>query len=133
MRAQGPEHAFYIVDRVTLDRDAAHDDDAAALLELVEYKLEVGVERRMAAILGHDLGDLALVGAMQHVLERRRVARSQVEGDVVLCEVAAAPGHLMAGRHAVDRGHGNLPPGFLNFMPRGAACRARCRRASRRS
>jgi hypothetical protein len=46
MRAQRPEYCGDVLDRVCLDRHAAHDDDAPALLDLVEDPLEVTIERR---------------------------------------------------------------------------------------
>ena len=91
------------------DRDAADDDDAAAVLDFVEHSFEVGVERRVAAIRRRDVGEFLGPDAAQHILQRRGMARRQVEGDVVLGEIAATPDHLVVRRHVMDRTHRSLP------------------------
>ena len=55
MRPKRPEHRADGIVRMARDRDAANDDDAAPLLDLVENPGEIGIERGVAAMLGLDL------------------------------------------------------------------------------
>jgi hypothetical protein len=58
MRAKRPEHRADGFDRmVALDRQAAHDDDPTALLDLFEHPLEIAVERGVAAVFRADLAE----------------------------------------------------------------------------
>ena len=74
-----PEHRADILDRVALHRQAAHDDDAAPVLDFVEHARKVGVQRRMAAMLRADLPqwEAGLAHPQQHVFQRRGMRRAR--------------------------------------------------------
>jgi hypothetical protein len=97
---------------MTRDGDAANDNDAAPLLDLVENPAEIGVERRVAAMLGPDLSkpEPLFMEGVEQLLESRGVPSSQVEGDVVLPEIDAAPGHALIGQ---AEGHDILRAGRM--------------------
>jgi hypothetical protein len=109
---------------MTRDGDAANDNDAAPLLDLVENPGEIGVERRVAAMLGPDLSkpEPLFMEGVEQLLESRGVPSSQVEGDVVLPEIDAAPGHALIGQ---AEGHDILRAGrMLAPFPIPRNCRA---------
>src|SRR5579862_2536726 len=109
MRAERPEHLAGLVDRMTGNRDAADNDDAAALLDLVEDAGERGVERRVAAMLRQDVAERPALPdkPAEQLFERGGLPRGQVEGDAVLAaDVAAAPGHRMIDKRGKSLGHG---------------------------
>src|SRR5215472_14444989 len=85
MSAERPEHRADIIVRITCDRDAPDDHDAASLLNLVEHRREIGIERRVATMLGQDLTEPQplLMEAVEQLLEGCGVLPGQVEGDVV--------------------------------------------------
>src|SRR5262249_52383823 len=77
-----------------------------------EDLLQIGVERRMAAIRRGDIGELLGPDTAQYILQRRDVPGRQVEGDVLFGEVAATPDHLVVARHRMDRAHRCLRSAF---------------------
>jgi hypothetical protein len=107
MRPYCPKHCGHFFDRVCVNGDAAYDDDASALLDLVEYPPKVTVKRRVAAILGSDLSqrETGATNPEQDVLQRCDVLSAEIEGNIILGEVAAAPSHRMIDARAVDWGH----------------------------
>jgi hypothetical protein len=72
MRPDCPEHCGDIFDRVCVDWYAAHDNDAPALLNLIEYPLKVMIERRVATMLQEDPAqrEAYMADLKQHVFER---------------------------------------------------------------
>lgn len=92
---------------MTGDRDAAQNDDAEPALDFVEDLREIGIERRVAAMLGADVAEPepGFLHARQHLFEGGAVPRRQIEGDPVLGQFAAAPRHRMIDFFAMDRGH----------------------------
>jgi hypothetical protein len=92
---------------VCVDRQAAHDNDASAILDLVEYPPKVTVKRRVAAILGSDLSqrETGASNPEQDVLQRCDMLSAKIEGNLILGKVAAAPSHRMINARAVDWGH----------------------------
>jgi hypothetical protein len=54
MRAKRPKYCPDVFHSMAVDRQAAHDNNAAALLDLVEYPFEVIVKCRVATVLGVD-------------------------------------------------------------------------------
>src|SRR5262249_14312663 len=105
--AQRPEHRADVFDRMAVDRQAAHDNDAPALLDVVEYAFEGIVERGVAAMLSVDFAKRQprLAHPYQHVLEGGDEALGKVERDIVLGEIAAAPCHRMVNAVAKYRSH----------------------------
>src|SRR5438067_12892716 len=127
MSAKHPKHHAHVIIRIARDRNAPDDDDAAPLLKLIEYPGEIGVERRMAAMLRQDLTEPQplLAKSIQQLLERRGVPSVEVEGDVILPEIVAAPGHPLIG-HA--QGHRVLRAGrMLAPFPIARNCWSRIR------
>src|SRR6184192_2028852 len=112
MRPKRPEHGADVIVRMARDRDAANNDDAAPLLDLVENPGEIGIERRMAAMLGLDLTEPEplLMETVEQLLESRGVPSGQVECNVVFPEIDAAPGHPLIGQ---AEGHDILRAGRM--------------------
>src|SRR5262249_19883019 len=115
MSAEGPIHLADLLDRVALDREAAHDDDAAAVLDLLEYLPQRLIERRMTR---HGAVDLAhagpyLLDLRQDVFERRDLAGRQVDRDLLLGELVATPRHRRGQQLLVQWCHGVPPMGSL--------------------
>ena len=81
MRPKRPEHRFYVIDRMRGYRQTAHDDDAAALLDVVEYPLKIIVEPPVVAVVRADLaqGQPSLADPKHHIFERGDLAVGQVE------------------------------------------------------
>jgi hypothetical protein len=52
--AECPEHHADLVDGVTFNRQAAYNDNPAALLDFVEYLIEITVERRVPTVFRAD-------------------------------------------------------------------------------
>src|SRR5262249_41033174 len=95
MGTERPVHLADLVDAVALDWKAADDDDAAAMLDLVEDLLERRVERGMPRVLGADLAQVqsGLLDPRQHILESRDLARREVDRNPLLGELATTPRH----------------------------------------
>src|SRR5206468_6516599 len=112
MSAKRPEYRADVVVRMARDRDAANDDDAAPLLDLVENPGEIGIERRVTAMHWLDLTkpEPLLMEGVEQLLESRGVPSGQVEGDVVSPEIDAAPGHPLIGQ---AEGHDILRAGRM--------------------
>jgi hypothetical protein len=72
-------------------------------LDLVEYASEIGIERRVAAMLRQDLAEreTLLMKPVQQLLERRDVPRGQIERNIVLPDLGGTPSHsgVRQGRH----------------------------------
>jgi hypothetical protein len=107
VRADRPEHRGHVVDRVCINRDAAHNDDPSAFLDLFENSPKVAIKRWVAAILGSDLWqrETGAANLEQNVLQCCDVPCTKIEGNAVFGKVAAAPSHRVINARAVDWGH----------------------------
>src|SRR5215472_2064208 len=110
MGSERPEHRADVFHRMAFDRQAAQNDDAAALLDLVEQPLHSGVERRVAAVFGPDFTKLQaqLAELAQDLLQSTDLLLGEVECDVLFADITAAPGHRMIDLRAINRGHAGL-------------------------
>ena len=66
---------------MAVNRQAAHDDNAAAFLDLVEYLLKIIVEQRVVAVVRADLaqGQPSFAEPKHHIFQRGDLALRQVE------------------------------------------------------
>src|SRR6185437_1542145 len=81
MSAKRPNHRADVLVRIACDGNAANDDDAAPLLDLVENPSEIGIEGGMAAMHRLDLTkpEPLLTKPVQQLLESRGVPSGQFE------------------------------------------------------
>jgi hypothetical protein len=82
---------------MAVNRQAAHADHAAALLDFVEYPLKIVVERGVLTMFGAGFAQEqpSFADFYQHVLERRGMTRGKIKGNLLLGKVAATPCHRM--------------------------------------